>query len=104
MAEKKGFTGKMFYDFDTSKCCEVEYKPGKWGRVTSREFRSFNGKRRILNVDDPSNLFYELYEGPVYFYGTNTRVKDTELCPGYNYPGGIDPREEFRVTGKRGRI
>jgi hypothetical protein len=104
MSEKKGFTGKMKYDFDTSKCCEIEWKPGRWGRVTSREFRSFNGNRRILNVSDPSNSFYEYYEGPIYFYGTNNKVPENELCEGYNYSGGVDPREQYRVTGRKGRI
>jgi hypothetical protein len=104
MSEKKGFTGKMKYDFDTSKCCEIEWKPGRWGRVTSREFRSFNGNRRILNVSDPSNSFYECYEGPIYFYGTNNKVPENELCEGYNYSGGVDPREQYRVTGRKGRI
>ena len=104
MSEKKGYTGKMKYDFDTSKCCEVEYKPGKWGRVTSREFRSFNGNRRILNVLDPEKLFYEPYYGPIYFYGTNTKVPGGQLCKGYNYLNGVDPREQYRVTGRRGRI
>ena len=104
MSEKKGYTGKMKYDFDTSKCCEIEWKPGRWGRVTSREFRSFNGNRRILNVSDLSNPFYECYEGPIYFYGTNNKVPENELCEGYNYSGGVDPREQYRVTGRKGRI
>ena len=104
MSEKKGFTGKMKYDFDTSKCCEIEWASERWGRVTSREFRSFHGNRRILNVSDSNNPFYEEYNGPVYFYGTNTKVPKDQLCKGYNYPNGVDHREQYRVTGNRGRI
>ena len=40
--EKEGKLVKLDYDFNTVKCCEVEYKPGKWARATVREFRSFN--------------------------------------------------------------
>ncbi len=53
--EKEGKLVKLDYDFNTVKCCEVEYKPGKWARATVREFRSFRGNRRILNVDDSKN-------------------------------------------------
>jgi len=48
--------------------------------------------------------FYECYEGPIYFYGTNNKVPENELCEGYNYSGGVDPREQYRVTGRKGRI
>jgi len=104
MGEKKGYTGKLKYEFDTSKCCEVEWKQGRWGRVTSGEFRCFGGGRRILNIEDPKNSFYELYNGPIYFYGTNSKVPKDNLCSGYNYQDGIDPREQYRVTGRKGRI
>ena len=46
MSEKKGLTVKMSYDFETAANLEV-YLPEStygWYRVTSREFRSFNGK------------------------------------------------------------
>ena len=104
MGEKTGYTGKLKYEFDTSKCCEVEWKPERWGRVTSREFRCFGGSRRILNVADPKKSFYELYNGPIYFYGTNRKVPKRDLCSGYNYQDKIDPREQYRVTGRIGRI
>ena len=68
MAEKKGFTGQLKYDFDTARNLEV-YLKGKWFRTTSREFRSFNGKRRIQG---------EEYNGPVYLCGTNTKVNPKE--------------------------
>ena len=38
---------KMVYDFPTEGVLEVQIK-GKWFRVTSREFRSFDSNRRIL--------------------------------------------------------
>ena len=105
MNEKTGNIVKLEYDFDTARNLEV-FMPNLngWYRVTSREFRSFNGNRRILNVSDPSNSFYECYEGPIYFYGTNNKVPENELCEGYNYSGGVDPREQYRVTGRKGRI
>ena len=104
MSEKKGNTGQLRYDFDTVKSCEIESKSGRGGRVTPREFRSFGGNRRILNVDDQNNPFYESYYGPVYLYNTNKKVNEEELVEGYNYPDGVDPREQFRVAGRRGRI
>ena len=104
MSEKKGNTGQLRYDFDTVKSCEIEWKSERWGRVTPRECRSFGGSRRILNVNDPNNAFYEFYYGPVYFYNTNEKVKENDLCEGYNYKDGVDPREQFRVAGRRGRI
>lgn len=66
MSEKTGNTEKLIYDFNTSKNLEV-YMPNLegWYRVTSREFRSFNGKRRISG---------EEYKGHIYHYGTNKRA------------------------------
>ena len=91
--EKEGKLVKLDYDFNTVKCCEVEYKPGKWARVTSREFRSFRGNRRILNVDDPKNPFYESYNGPTYIFDTN-RISGEEKI-GLSYVNGIDPRVKY---------
>ena len=79
MSEKRGHTVKLVYDFNTARCCEIEYRPGKWNRVTAREFRSFDGNRRILNVDDPDNVFYEEYLGPVYLFGTNVKTITNNL-------------------------
>ena len=61
MSEKKGNTVKLVYDFNESRCCEI-YSEGlkRFGRVTPREFRSFGGKRRILNVDDRDNVFMKI--------------------------------------------
>ena len=98
MAEKKGFPGKIKYDFNEARCCEIEYKPGKWGRVTGREFRSFNGNRRILNIDNPDNVFYEDYNGPVYLFETNT-ISKCDIS-GMQYLNNIDPRDKYRKQGK----
>ena len=64
--EKTGYTEKMEYLFNEARCLEI-YMPGlsRWHRVTSTDFRSFDGKRRIQG---------EEYEGPLYAYGTNRKV------------------------------
>ena len=98
MSEKRGNTVQLVYDFNTARSCEIEYKPKKWARVTCREFRSFNGNRRILNVDNPNNVFYESYNGPVYLFGTNKRVKPSQS--GIQYENGIDPRDQYRKQGR----
>ena len=61
--EKTGELEKLKNDFDDSKNLEV-YLPrlDNWYRVTCRDFRSFDGERRING---------EIYEGPLYIYGTN---------------------------------
>lgn len=79
MSEKRGNTIKLIYDFNEARCCEIEYRPGKWIRTTPREFRSFDGNRRILNVDNPDNVFYEQYQGPLYVFGSNKKVTPTNI-------------------------
>ena len=71
--EKTGYLVKLEYNFDTARNLEV-YMPGLkgWYRVTSREFRSFNGKRRISGQE---------YDGPVYLYGTNYLADTSEYEP-----------------------
>ena len=70
MSEKTGNLVKLEYNFDTARNLEV-YIPNlkRWHRVTSREFRSFNGKRRISNQE---------YNGPVYLFGTNKIANTSE--------------------------
>ena len=88
MAEKTGATVKKLYDFNTSGVLEVDIK-GNWYRVTSNEFRSFDGKRRITEpikqpglgesmFDVPMHTYD--YNGPVYVLLTNLEVirMDTE--------------------------
>jgi len=76
MSEKRGFTGKLNYDFNTAWVCEVKLGE-KWYRVIERDFRSFNAPRRITrpntaelgNVHVGSETFD--YEGPYYYWNTN---------------------------------
>ena len=88
MAEKTGATAKKVYDFNTSGVLEVCIKDN-WYRVTSNEFRSFDGKRRITEPikqpglrDSFSDVKFRTYDynGPVYILQTNTEVirMDTE--------------------------
>ena len=49
MSEKRGLLEKMRYDFPTEAVLEVNIK-GNWYRVTSQDFRSFDGKEDILNL------------------------------------------------------
>lgn len=68
---------KLVYPFNDAACLEVEYRPGKWVRVTGNHFRSTVGNRRIGGV---------LYEGPVYYSGTN-------------YIYNPKPEEPYRIVG-----
>ena len=65
--EKTGHIEKLKNDFDDSKLLEI-YLPGLdgWYRVTCRDFRSFDGKKRVQGKE---------YNGPLYAYGTNRLVK-----------------------------
>lgn len=82
MAEKRGETEKLVFDFNTAGCLEI-FKSGQWFRATAREFRSFDGLRRITeptrvehgNVDVPMRT-YE-YWGPVYMFGSNKEMTFT---------------------------
>ena len=88
MAEKTGNTVKLLYDFNTAGVCEVCIKDN-WYRTTAREFRSFDGNRRITEpIKQPGlgdSMFdvpmhtYE-YNGPVYIVQSNVEVirMDTE--------------------------
>ena len=83
MAEKTGETIKLTNPFNTAGCLEIfNNNLEGWYRVTARDFRSFDGKRRITepteiqlgNVDVPMKT-YE-YDGPVFVYGTNNELMD----------------------------
>mgnify|MGYP003646217330 FL=1 len=66
MAEKTGNTEKIKFDFNTAANLEVFMSNlDGWYRVTSREFRAFNGQRRINNDE---------YFGNVYHYDSNRRA------------------------------
>jgi hypothetical protein len=75
MAEKKGNLGQLKYDFNTKWSTEVQLEDdGKWYRTTCREFRSFDGPRRIFLKNEEGVWEYVNYEGPIYMYDTNTKV------------------------------
>ena len=70
--EKTGNTEKIKYDFNTAANLEIWMPNLKgWYRVTSREFRSFNGKRRLNN---------EEYNGIIYHFESNKHA-DLLLYP-----------------------
>jgi len=81
MSEKKGETEKLVYNFNTAGVLEV-FKPtlNNWYRVTAREFRSFDGKRRITEPTkvEKGNPWVEMrtydYFGPIFLWGTNMEL------------------------------
>ena len=85
-AEKRGNTVKLEHDFNTAGVLEVCIK-NNWYRVTSRDFRSFDGPRRITEpINQPGqgiksyqDIKFKTYEylGPVYMHGSNILVKPT---------------------------
>ncbi len=97
MSEKKGHLVKLHYDFDTAGVLEIWIpKLEGWYRVTSREFRSYDGKRRITKPIKPQGrgeiynvpMRTDEYHGPVFLWGTNDYVPykgthsfvDSETC------------------------
>lgn len=103
MGEKRGNLIKLLYDFNTAWACEI-YMNEKWVRVLERDFRSFNGPRRItrpLNTE-LGNVRVPLetveYTGPYYYHGTNTLfnpVEEQKNCLVY-MPGTV--RQEAKKT------
>ena len=76
MAEKTGNTGKLKYNFNTKWSTEVQLeKDGKWYRASCRDFRSFDGPRRIFIKDEDGEWKYIDYKGPVYMFDTNIRTR-----------------------------
>jgi hypothetical protein len=99
MSEKEGQTEKLIYDFNTANCCEVQLPNEEWYRVTPREFRSSSRPRRILKKQE-----YEEYIGPIYYYGTNQKVKDNQIYKiGLLFINEIDTRNSS-TNKKYGRI
>lgn len=84
MSEKRGNTVKLLYNFNTAGLLEICIK-GTWFRASAREFRSFDGKRRITEPDDiklgevvvPMKTYY--YTGPVFMFETNIEVEPKGL-------------------------
>lgn len=61
---------KLVCDFNTAACLEVEYSPQKWARVTSNEFRSYRGNRRVNGLP---------YEGLTFYLGSNYVCEDPQM-------------------------
>lgn len=104
MGEKRGNTGKLRYDFNTAGVLEVCIK-GNWYRASAREFRSYNGQRRIsepqtvvLGNADVSVDTYD-YTGPVYVFNTNIEV---ELTNEGRIVNSSDWDKARRLSKKRG--
>lgn len=83
MAEKRGSTVKINFDFNTA--AELEVYIDNWYRVTPNEFRSFDGKRRYSQPSTLPKLNREVeietvdYYGPVYLYKTTVEVQQLGL-------------------------
>ena len=91
-------TVTLKYDFEPYKCCEVKMGES-WFRVTARQFRSFDGERRIsTHVDENNQLIYRNYEGPVYLFKTNVVVEPKNRGEIIYTPEG-DPRDKMPVRG-----
>jgi hypothetical protein len=95
MAEKRGQTEKLVYDFPTQLSTEIGYEDGFWIRVHCNRFRSYNGPRRILHLDKEGKGEYQEYNGPVYYYESNKRLKD-KTKKGYVYLNDIVPKPQLR--------
>lgn len=83
MAEKTGHIEKLINPFNTAGVLEVFMpKLDGWYRVTAREFRSFDGKRRITEPTkvEKSNPWVKMrtyeYIGPIFLWGTNMELVD----------------------------
>ena len=74
------YEGNPFIKFDT-------------GLADLQAFVKVDGNRRILNVDDREESFYESYNGPVYLFNTNI-ISDNDT-PGLAYQNNKDPRQKF---------
>lgn len=79
--EKRGNTGKLLNPYHDNGILEVYHEElERWIRVTSREFRSWGGKRRITEYKypfrQPAEISVYEYTGPVFEYLTNNIVKN----------------------------
>ena len=100
MGEKKGNTCKLLNPYNDNGVLEIFHpEMGKWIRVTSTEFRSWGGKRRITEYRYPFRKPIEVntheYEGPVFEYQTNHLVK-FNIAEGMNgvRPNSINTHQE----------
>ena len=102
MSEKKGSTVKLVYPFNTAGCLEVQLPNGNWYRITCKEFRSYTYPRRI-SQNKGKEYVTEIYEGPVYLYGTNIVINlDKIEKEGLLFPYDVDPRKikDTRAFGR----
>lgn len=86
MGEKRGFTGKLIFDFNPTAVLEIQYNgEDTWYRVTAETFRSFDGKRRSTQPSYAEKGTWDVpmdvteYDGPVYIYRTNTQAPKQNL-------------------------
>jgi hypothetical protein len=96
MAEKRGSTEKIKYDFPTEKDCQVLLKE-KWYRTTPRDFRSWGGKRRIIYHQLGEKIIEE-YNGPIYYWDTNKICKEpnsegVQYISNHSFPSILRPGE-----------
>jgi len=82
MAEKKGQTEVLKYDFNTARELHVKLNE-KWYRVTPREFRSYYGERKMV-YSEGIEIVHESYNGPVYYWNTN-KICRSPSTPGTQY-------------------
>ncbi len=78
--EKTGEIEKIVYDFNTAGSLEINHPVVGWHRVTARDFRSFDGERRITEPEYTRLSTVEVpmrtteYFGPVFYWGSNKEV------------------------------
>ena len=94
MAEKKGLTIKMIYDFPTQKATEIFEDGFGWFRVTCNRFRSYNGPRRICYWNEDGSPNHQEYNGPVYYFETNKVYTGEDK--GYIYPHNYNYKPRAR--------
>lgn len=100
MAEKRGLEQQsLINEYNTAALLEIFMK-GEWRRVITKDFRSFNGPRRITEPTkvirgDVWNVDMKTYEyhGPVYQWGTNTIVD-------YSDTGSLEKSERWEEARK----
>jgi hypothetical protein len=82
--EKRGNTGKLLNPYNENGILEIyHHELERWIRVTSTDFRSWGGQRKITEYSyqrgkDPIERTYE-YTGPVFEFQTNTKTKNPIL-------------------------
>jgi hypothetical protein len=78
MAEKRGQTEQLKYDFNTARASYIRMKAmGKWSRVSCRDFRSYCGERSLYLKDEETGEYdYVPYEGPIYYWNSNKICKE----------------------------